>query len=164
MPFEASGGRALPHALVLGLESRALEELRLLCADRTRLTGKERTASFSLLLCGDLDLLPTLAMNVHRPLRSRLGFCLRASAFSQEETLQYVLFRWNAVGVQSCPFDAQALTLLHHAASGVPRTINQLGMLATTLAAHAKSVTITPVHVQDALTQMPWLGSDKHTA
>jgi len=142
------------------LDSRALEELRLLCADRARLTGQERTSAFSLLLCGDLDLLPTLSMGVNRPLRSRLGFCLRTSSFTETQTQQYVLFRWQAVGVAACPFDAQALTLLHQAASGVPRTINQLGMLATALAARAQSSTVTPAHVQHALTQIPWLGTE----
>lgn len=139
------------------LDSRALEELRLLCADRTRLTGKERTAPFSLLLCGDSDLLPTLAMGVHRALRSRLGFCLRTTAFSEEQTTQYVIFRWTEVGVRTCPFDAQALTLLHQAAGGIPRTINQIGTLATALAARAKHAMIDQQHVQQALTQLPWL-------
>ena len=142
------------------LDSRALEELRLLCADRTRLTGKERIAPFSLLLCGDQDLLPTLAMGVHRALRSRLGFCLATAPFSEEQTTQYVIHRWSEVGVQTCPFDASALTLLHQAAAGVPRTINQIGTLATSSAARSRSSTIGPQHVQEALAQLPWLGAD----
>lgn len=142
------------------LDSRALEELRLLCADRARLTGKDRMASFSLLLCGDQDLLPTLSMGVHRALRSRLGFCLATAPFSEEQTIQYVIFRWNAVGVQTCPFDAQALTLLHQATAGVGRTLNQIGTLATTRAARAKSNIITQQHVQEAIAQLPWLGTD----
>ena len=142
------------------LDSRALEELRLLCADRTRLTGKERTASFSLLLCGDNDLLPTLAMGVHRALRARLGFCLHTAAFSAEQTVQYVLFRWSQVGVSQCPFDAQALTLLHQTAAGVPRRINQIGTLATALAARTKTATVDQRHVQEALRQLPWVTPD----
>jgi general secretion pathway protein A len=146
------------------LDSRALEELRLLCADRTRLTGKDRTAPFSLLLCGDQDLMPTLAMGVHRALRSRLGFCLLTTPFSEEQTTAYVLHRWREVGVQTCPFDAAALTLLHQAAAGVPRTLNHLGTLATTLAARAKSAVIGAQHVQEALAQLPWLGPDTRHA
>ena len=142
------------------LDSRALEELRLLCAGRTRLTGPERTAAFSLLLCGDEDLLPTLAMGVHRALRSRLGFCLRTAAFTEEQTTQYVIFRWTQCGVQTCPFAAPALSLLHQAAAGIPRTINQLGTLATVVAARAKSARIESAHVQEALRQLPWLGGD----
>jgi type II secretory pathway predicted ATPase ExeA len=146
------------------LDSRALEELRLLCADRTRLTGKDRTAPFSLLLCGDQDLLPTLAMGVHRALRSRLGFCLATAPFSEQQTTEYVIFRWGEAGVQTCPFDAAALTLLHQAAAGVPRTINQIGTLATALAARAKAAVIGPSHVQEALAQLPWLGIETHRA
>jgi type II secretory pathway predicted ATPase ExeA len=142
------------------LDSRALEELRLLCADRTCLTGKACTAPLSLLLCGDQDLLPTLAMGVHRALRSRLGFCVTTTPFSEAQTVEYVIHRWREAGVQNCPFDAPALTLLHQAAAGVPRTLNQIGTLATTLAARAKSATIGPQHVQEALAQLPWLGAD----
>jgi len=141
------------------LQSRALEEVRLLCADRATLIGKKRTGAFSLLLCGDQDLLPTLQMGVHRALRSRLGFCLSTTPFSEEHSAQYVMFRWNQVGVSSCPFDAQALTLMHQAADGVARTINQIGALATASAARAKDSTITNQHVQEALNQLPWLAS-----
>jgi general secretion pathway protein A len=144
------------------LDSRALEELRLLCASRARLTGKERVAPFSLLLCGDQDLLPTLSMGVHRALRSRLGFCLVISAFTEELSTQYVIHRWAQVGVRTCPFDASALTLLHQAAAGVPRTLNQIGTLATTLAARTKSAVIGSDHVQEALAQLPWLGAERH--
>jgi len=141
------------------LQSRALEEVRLLCADRARLTGKERTAAFSLLLCGDQDLLPTLQMGVHKALRSRLGFCLRTTPFSEEQTAQYVMFRWNQVGVRSCPVDAQALTLIHQAADGTARTINQIGALAAAAAAVEKQQTITSEHIQQALRQLPWLAA-----
>lgn len=139
------------------LESRALEEVRLLCADRARLTGKGRTAAFSLLLCGDQDLLPTLQMGVHKALRSRLGFCLRTTPFSEQQSTHYVIFRWNQVGVHTCPFDEQALTLVHQAADGIARTINQIGALATAAAARAKHATIGTQHIQEALTQLPWL-------
>jgi len=141
------------------LQSRALEEVRLLCADRARLTGKQRTSAFSLLLCGDQDLLPTLRMGVHKALRSRLGFCLSTTAFSEDQTVQYVIFRWNQVGVQSCPFDEQALTLLHQAADGIARTINQIGASATAAAAREKDSIISAEHVQYALGQMPWLAT-----
>jgi type II secretory pathway predicted ATPase ExeA len=142
------------------LESRALEEVRLLCADRARLVGKGRTGAFSLVLCGDQDLLPTLEMGVHKALRSRLGFCLSTTAFCEEQSTQYVMFRWNQVGVRNCPFDAQALTLLHQAADGIPRTINHIGALATVAAARAKHSTISSQHIQEALTQLPWLATD----
>ena len=139
------------------LQSRALEEVRLLCADRAKLIGKRRTGAFSLLLCGDQDLLPTLQMGVHKALRSRLGFCLTTSAFSEEQTAQYVMFRWSQVGVRTCPFDEQALTLLHQAADGVARNINQIAALATAAAVRTKQRTIGNQYIQEALSQLPWL-------
>ena len=146
------------------MQSRALEEVRLLCADRARLTGKERTPSFSLLLCGDQDLLPMLQMGVHKALRSRLGFCLSTMAFTEDQTVQYVMFRWAQVGARSCAVDAQALTLLHQAADGVARTINKIGALATALAASEKHATITSEHIQEALRRLPWLaGAPRQT-
>jgi type II secretory pathway predicted ATPase ExeA len=141
------------------LQSHALEEVRLLCADRARLIGKGRTAAFSLLLCGDQDLLPTLQMGVHKALRSRLGFALSTTPFSEEQSAKYVMFRWNQVGVRSCPFDAQALTLLHQATDGIARTINQLGGLATAAAARAKDSIVSGQHIQQALHQLPWLAA-----
>jgi general secretion pathway protein A len=141
------------------LQSRALEEVRLLCADRAQLTGKERTTAFSLLLCGDQDLLPTLQMGVHKALRSRLGFCLSTRPFSEDQSAQYVMFRWNQAGARSCPVDAQALTLLHQAADGVARTINQIGALATASAASEKQAIITSEHIQEALRRLPWLAA-----
>jgi general secretion pathway protein A len=142
------------------LQSHALEEVRLLCADRARLTGKERISAFSLLLCGDQDLLPTLQMGVHKALRSRLGFCLQTLPLSEEQSTQYVMFRWAQVGVRNCPFDDQALALLHRIADGIPRLINQIGALATAAAAREKTQIISNLHIQQALTQLPWVAAD----
>lgn len=139
------------------LESRAMEELRLLCADRAQLTGKGRTPAFSLLLCGDEALLPTLQMGVYKALRSRLGFCLTTAPLSEEQTAQYVTFRWKQCNVQQCPFDDQALTLVYQATEGIPRNINQLGAAATALAAREKNNMIRQQHVQNALHMIPWM-------
>ena len=139
------------------LESRAMEEIRLLCADRAQLTGKGRTPSFSLLLCGDEDLLPTLHMGVCKALRSRLGFCLHTAPLTAEQTAEYVIFRWKQCNVLQCPFDDQALTLVYQATEGIPRNINQLGSAATTLAAQQKDHVIRQQYVQKALHMIPWM-------
>jgi type II secretory pathway predicted ATPase ExeA len=139
------------------LESRAMEEIRLLCADRAQLTGKGRTPSFSLLLCGDEDLLPTLQMGVCKALRSRLGFCLHTAPLTAEQTAEYVIFRWKQCNVLQCPFDDQALTLVYQATEGIPRNINQLGSAATTLAAQQKDHVIRQQYVQKALHMIPWM-------
>jgi len=139
------------------LQGATLEEARLLLAGRAKLTGESRTSAFSLLLCGDQNLLPFLHLGVHKALCSRLGFCYATTALSEEQTAQYVQFRWQQTGVASAPFDDAALTLLHQAADGIPRTINQIGALATVLAATSEHSLITRDHVQHAVTQLPWL-------
>ena len=139
------------------LENRAMEEIRLLCIDRARLTGKGRTPAFSLLLCGDEDLLPTLQMGVCKALRSRLGFCLRTAPLSEAQTVEYINFRWQQCNVPQSPFDDQALTLIYQASEGIPRHINQLGAAATNLAAQEKERIIRHLHVQKALHLIPWM-------
>ena len=139
------------------LESRAMEEVRLLCADRAQLTGKGRKPAFSLLLCGDDDLLPTLQMGIYKALRSRLGFCLHTAPLSENQTTQYVTFRWKQCNVQQCPFDDQALTLVYQATEGIPRNINQIATAATAIAAREKECVIRHNHVQEALHMIPWM-------
>jgi type II secretory pathway predicted ATPase ExeA len=120
------------------LQSRALEEVRLFVVCRPRPPHRKR--AHRRLLCGDQDLLPTLQMGVHKALRSRLGFCLSTTPFDEEQSTQYVMFRWNQVGVRSCPFDAQALTLMHQAEpmpdKGARLQPNGPLRLATTLGPH----------------------------
>jgi general secretion pathway protein A len=138
------------------LNAAALEELRLLsCGPRDR----RSSVAFSLLLVGDEDLLPRLQMGVHRPLRSRLGFCLSLSAFSQQETQAYLACRWKEVGVNSCPIEEAAQLLIHQASSGMARTINQLCQLAITQAIEQGDQLLSSKHVQYAITHLPWLSS-----
>ncbi len=139
------------------LESRAMEEVRLLCADRAQLTGRGRKPAFSLLLCGDDDLLPTLQMGIYKALRSRLGFCLHTAPLSEDQCAQYVSFRWKQCNVQQCPFDDQALTLVYQATERIPRNINQLATAATAVAAREKENVIQQNHVQQALRMIPWM-------
>lgn len=145
------------------LENRALEEIRLLCADRAQLTGKGRTPAFSLLLCGDEDLLPTLQMGVCKALRSRLGFCLHTVPLTAEQTAEYVAFRWKQCNVTQCPFDDQALTLVYQATEGIPRNINQLGAAATSIAAQEQDRVIRQQHVQKAMHMIPWMATKSIT-
>lgn len=138
------------------LNAAALEELRLLsCGPRDR----HSSAAFSLLLVGDEDLLPRLQMGVHRPLRSRLGFCLGLPAFSQQETQAYLICRWKEVGVNSCPIEEAAQLLIHQASAGMARTINQLCQLAITHAIEQSDQILSSKHVQHAITHLPWLSS-----
>lgn len=141
------------------LNAAALEELRLLsCGTRSEATRRSQVA-FSLLLVGDEDLLPRLQMGVHRPLRSRLGFCLGLAAFNQQETQAYLLCRWKEVGVNSSPMEEAAQLLIHQASCGMARTINQLCQLAITHAIEQGDQLLASKHVQYAITHLPWLSA-----
>lgn len=140
------------------LNPATLEELRLLNCERTRTAGRERISPFVLLLCGDDDLSPMMELNIHRSLRSRLTFHARVQSFSPECTENYCQFRWQQAGVQVNPFDAQAMTLLHTASEGLPRSINQIAVNTLFAAMDKQQKVISVEYVQDALKLTPWIG------
>ena len=130
----------------------ALEELRLLTCVRP-----DATPPFSLLLCGDEDLLGRLELNVNRPLVSRLGFCLRLDCWPAESFSAYLQQRLAEVGIHSSPFEPAAETLLLQAAQGLPRTLNALLQRSMEQAALGNRRTVTTADVQIALDALPWL-------
>ena len=132
----------------------ALEEVRLLTCART-----DTRPPFSLLLIGEDSLLPRLQMGINRALLSRLGFALALTRLEPAQSRDYVSARLRAVGVNSNPFEDQALELLIQAASGLPRAINHLAQRAIEAAAATATPTISATHVQAALDRLPWLGS-----
>lgn len=143
------------------LNPATLEELRLLNCERTRTCGREEASPFALLLCGDDDLMPTIDLNIHRALRSRLTFHARLRPLTLQDTENYCVFQWKQVGVQSSPFDVQTINLLHTASEGLPRTINQIALNAIFDALDKQQKIITVENVQAALSITPWIG--KHS-
>jgi len=89
------------------LNVAALEELRLLTCARA-----DAQPPFSLILCGDEDLLPRLELGINRALVSRLGFCLRLPPWSAETLREYLHARLAEVGIHTSPFEPAAETLL----------------------------------------------------
>lgn len=140
------------------LNPATLEELRLLNCERTCSAQGRQSGHFAMILCGDEDLMPMINLNVHRALRSRMSFHLRMNSFSQDMTEQYILFQWQNVGVQHSPFDGQALNLIHAAADGCPRTINNIAGNAILIAIDDKDKSISVEHIQRAIDQIPWIG------
>ncbi len=140
------------------LNPATLEELRLLNCERTRTGGAETVSPFVLLLCGDEDLMPTIELNIHRALRSRLTFYVRLQPLSLSCAIDYCAFQWKQVGVQISPFDEQSITLLHTASEGLPRAINQIALNSIFDALDKQAKMITIEHVQSALEMTPWIG------
>jgi general secretion pathway protein A len=130
----------------------ALEELRLLTCARA-----DAAPPFSLILCGDEDLLGRLELNVNRALVSRLGFCLQLDRWPAESFGEYLHRRLAEVGIHSSPFEPPAETLLLQSAQGLPRTLNALLQRAMEQAAMANRRAVTAADVQLALDALPWL-------
>lgn len=130
----------------------ALEELRLLTCARS-----DATPPFSLILCGDDELLGRLELNVNRALVSRLGFCLHLERWPAENFSDYLHKRLAEVGIHSSPFEPPAETLLLQSAQGLPRTLNALLQRAMEQAAGANRRVVTSADVQLALDALPWL-------
>ena len=136
----------------------ALEELRLLTCARA-----DATPPFSLILCGDEDLLGRLELNVNRALVSRLGFCLPLERWPPESFSDYLHKRLAEVGLHSSPFEPAAETLLLQSAQGLPRTLNALLQRAMEQAAVANRRVVTSADVQLALDALPWLARARPT-
>ena len=130
----------------------SLEELRLLTCARA-----DATPPFSLILCGDEELLGRLELNVNRPMVSRLGFCLQLERWPAQGFYDYLHQRLAAVGIHASPFEPAAENLLLQSAQGIPRTLNHLLQRAMEQAALANRRVVTPADVQSALDALPWL-------
>jgi general secretion pathway protein A len=131
----------------------AMEELRLLSSARS-----DATTPFSLILCGDEDLMGRLELGVNKALVSRLGFCLHLERWPADSFSEYLRRRLAEVGIHSSPFEPAAETLLLQSAQGIPRTLNALLQRAMEQAALANRRVVTSADVQVALDALPWLG------
>ena len=134
------------------LSVTAMEEVRLLAADRT-----DTQTPFSLLLVGDDNLMARLMLGVNRPLLSRFGFCIQMATWSPEDLQAYIRSRLQEVSIHADVLEPQAEQLLLEASGGLPRTLNHLAQRAMEHAARAHSKLITADHVRLALKQLPWL-------
>jgi general secretion pathway protein A len=134
------------------LSIAALEELRLLTGSRS-----DATSAFSLILCGDEDLLGRLDLGVNRALVSRFGFCLHLDLWPPELLREYFHRRLEAVGIATSPFEPAAETLLLQSAFGCPRNLNALLQRAMEQAALASRRNVGSADVQVALDTIPWI-------
>lgn len=134
------------------INAAALEELRLLTCARS-----DATPPFSLVLCGDNELMPRLNLGINQALLSRLGFCIRLDRWNPEALKQYLGERLAEVGIHNSPFEAAAEALLLQSAHGTPRTLNALLQRSMEQAAFANRRAITAADVQAALDALPWV-------
>lgn len=134
------------------LNVAALEELRLLTCSRA-----DARAPFSLILCGDEELLPRLDLGINRALVSRLGFCLHLERWAPDTLGEYLNARLDEVGIHSSPFEPAAQTLLIQSAQGSPRLLAALLQRAMEQAAQGERRVVNAADVQAALDLLPWM-------
>jgi type II secretory pathway predicted ATPase ExeA len=134
------------------LGSAALEELRLLTCARA-----DAVAPFSLILCGDEELLGRLELGINRALLSRLGFCVQLERWPADALREYLHQRLAEVGIHHRPFEPPAETLLIQSAQGCPRTVNALLQRSMEQAAVANRRVVLAADLQAALDTLPWL-------
>jgi type II secretory pathway predicted ATPase ExeA/nucleoid-associated protein YgaU len=104
------------------LSSRTLEDLRLLSNMETA-----RRKLLQILLVGQPELNEKLARPELAQLQQRIAIRYHLRPFQGSETREYVRHRFRIVGGDpSLVFSTDALDLLHSAAHGVPRVINQI--------------------------------------
>jgi hypothetical protein len=148
---------AIEEAQDLGVPS--LEELRLLVCART-----DAQPAFSLLLCGDEDLLPRLELGINQALVSRLAFCLRLDRWPVDTLREYLHKSLDEVGIHSSPLEPNAETLLVQGAQGAPRMLNILLQRSMEQAAFANRRNVTNADVQAAIDALPWIIRTKKTS
>lgn len=126
--FEENARRDL-HSVIVVDEAHLLEDSGLL--ETLRLLLNLQSAgkpAFTLILSGQTPLLS--AMQRNRSLDERLDMKILLSAFSAEETANYIEFRLRTAGATRNIFSTEAMQLAHQLSGGVPRRINRLCDLA----------------------------------
>lgn len=92
----------------------------------------------SLLLVGLPDLWDRMVLRRNRSLWSRIHTRLHLGDASPADTAEYIQYRWGRATQAKCPFDSDALALLHEAAAGQLRDIDRIATGALKRAATRK--------------------------
>jgi len=119
----------LPHA--------ALEQLPLLLN-----FDMDSSRYLTLLLIGQPLLRRTLSLQLHEPLRQRIGVHYHLEGLTREELDAYLAQQCKAAGVSQPLFDDTARQALYQATKGIPRKVNKLAATALRLAAARKLQTV----------------------
>ena len=126
----------------------ALEQLPLLLnfdMDSSRL--------LTLLLIGQPLLRRVLLLQMHEPLRQRIGVHYHLEGLTRPELDAYLALQLKAAGVTEPLFDETARQGLYQVTKGIPRKINKLAMTALRLAAERKLQIVDEAVLLDATTE-----------
>lgn len=130
------------------LRNDVLEELRLLT--NYEMDSQNRLC---LLLVGLTELRRRLQMAVHESLEQRIVMRYHLGGLSRDELPEYLAHRLRLVSCELPLFEPAAIEAIFQATQALPRKVNRLAHYALTAAAIAKARSVTPEHVQAALTE-----------
>jgi type II secretory pathway predicted ATPase ExeA len=130
----------LPHT--------ALEQLPLLLN-----FDMDSSRYLTLLLIGQPLLRRTLSLQMHEPLRQRIGVHYHLEGLTREELDAYLAQQCKAAGVSQPLFDETARQALYQATKGIPRKVNKLAATALRLAAARKLQTVGEEVLLDATSE-----------
>lgn len=128
----------------------ALDEVRLLLG-----LNLPRRPAFALILASDPYFMDMLRLQSQRALFSRIGVALPLLPLDRAAVEGYLAHALAHVGIDRPCFEPATIDMLAAASDGLPRTLNHLAQSAWLEASRRRATTITPQHVQPALTLVP---------
>lgn len=120
------------------LQTRALEELRLMCNFKM-----DSFDPFVLILSGQLELARTMDFAVMEPFAQRLALRYHVPPLGQQETALYVTEHMKLAGAKEPLFSDDALGALYEISFGIPRRIGTTAEQALTYAMFANERSVT---------------------
>jgi len=107
----------------------------------------------TLLLIGQPLLRRLLLLQIHEPLRQRIGVHYHLEGLTRQELDAYLARQLKAAGVAQPLFDETARQGLYQVTKGIPRKVNKLAMTALRLAAERKMQMVDEAVLLDATTE-----------
>jgi type II secretory pathway predicted ATPase ExeA len=120
------------------LQTRALQELRLMCNFKM-----DSFDPFVLILSGQLELARTMDFAVMEPFAQRLALRYHVPPLGQEETAVYVTEHMKLAGAKEPIFSDDALGALYEVSFGIPRRVGTTAEQALTYAMFANERSVT---------------------
>ena len=107
--------------------------------------------ALTVILCGSESLTRKFGLSMLEALASSITVTISLNGLSIEETLSYVESRLATCGSKTALFTKNALTLIHQASGGIPRTIGTIANAALLKAFTAHCQQVEAEHVQQVI-------------
>ena len=115
--------------------------------------GKRQESHFALLLIGQPTLRRRLKLAVTAALDQRIGTRFTIGGMNAEDTGAYIKGHLGFAGRSDPLFSEDAITVIHQASRGYPRTINNLALAALMATRSTKSAIVDQSAAQSAVSE-----------